>query len=393
MQFAGDVDAVIKRIGAGVDADLDRRLRVAPGQAQPEHLDASSPLPLLRAAREAAQKAVGVDEARTKRFKEIKAQLAAWTSEQAALKKRIEHIAGADERRKNHGQERRAAYVGVFDTFVECQRILQELYKPLLSRLKSVKSAAKMGFGVVRRVDVDAWVALGEQLLDLRTAGEFRGRGALKRAAEQELLPAWRTGGAAEVAAAMSAFVENHRDDIAAGRSSAATPEAVREWSNRISRWLFATDHVMLHYGLRYDGQEIERLSPGTRGIVLLTLYLAIDEWDRRPLLVDQPEENLDPKSVFEELVGFFRDARTRRQVILVTHNANLVVNTDADQVIIASSTRKQANGLPDISYVAGALENRAIRDAVCELLEGGEKAFRERERRYRLRSAKGEED
>jgi predicted ATPase len=67
------------------------------------------------------------------------------------------------------------------------------------------------------------------------------------------------------------------------------------------------------------------------RGIVLLLLYLAIDQDDDRPLIIDQPEENLDPKSIFVELVDRFREAKTRRQTIAVTHNVNLVVNADAD--------------------------------------------------------------
>ncbi|MDB5340953.1 MAG: hypothetical protein JWN70_6572 [Planctomycetaceae bacterium] len=122
-----------------------------------------------------------------------------------------------------------------------------------------------------------------------------------------------------------------------------------------------------------------------TRGIVLLLLYLVIDAQDRRPLIIDQPEENLDPKSVFEELVPHFRNARKRRQVIIVTHNANLVVNTDADQVIVAFSEPNPAGGLPTVTYRCGSLENSKIRKTVCEILEGGEQAFRDRERRYRL--------
>jgi len=114
-------------------------------------------------------------------------------------------------------------------------------------------------------------------------------------------------------------------------------------------------------------------------------LYLAVDTHDRRPLLIDQPEENLDPRSVFTELVPHFRAARQRRQVIIVTHNANLVVNTDADQVVIARSERANAAGLPTIRYESGSLENPAIRAAVCRLLEGGQRAFLERERRYRI--------
>ena len=55
---------------------------------------------------------------------------------------------------------------------------------------------------------------------------------------------------------------------------------------------------------------------------MLLLLYLALDDADDRPLIIDQPEENLDPKSVFDELVSLFIDSKAKRQVIIVTHNA-----------------------------------------------------------------------
>lgn len=119
---------------------------------------------------------------------------------------------------------------------------------------------------------------------------------------------------------------------------------------------------------------------------MLLLLYLALDTEDDRPLIIDQPEENLDPKSIFDELVGLFIAAKAKRQVIMVTHNANLVVNTDADQIIIAEAGPREAGGLPGISYMAGGLEDAPIRERVCEILEGGEHAFRERARRLRVR-------
>jgi AAA domain, putative AbiEii toxin, Type IV TA system len=75
-------------------------------------------------------------------------------------------------------------------------------------------------------------------------------------------------------------------------------------------------------YSVDYDGVDIRKLSPSTRGIVLLLLYLALDDADDRPVIIDQPEEDLDPKSIFDELVGLFIDAKSRRQVIMVTHNA-----------------------------------------------------------------------
>jgi energy-coupling factor transporter ATP-binding protein EcfA2 len=112
-------------------------------------------------------------------------------------------------------------------------------------------------------------------------------------------------------------------------------------------------------------------------------LFLGLDKWDSRPLVIDQPEENLDPSSIQVDLVPFFRDAATRRQIIMVTHNANLVVNTDSDQVIVASSQRQATNALPDISYRSGGLEDPRIREDVCSLLEGGSEAFRKRGERY----------
>nr|WP_240733917.1 AAA family ATPase [Herbaspirillum huttiense] len=158
-----------------------------------------------------------------------------------------------------------------------------------------------------------------------------------------------------------------------------------RDWARKISAWLYSTDHIRIGYGLQYDGVDIESLSPGTRGVVLLLLYLAIDINDDRPLIIDQPEENLDPQSVFDELVPVFRDAKKHRQIIIVTHNANLVVNTDVNQVIVARCGQHRQGQLPEITYESGGLENPRIRESVCAILEGGEKAFRERARRLRV--------
>jgi len=136
----------------------------------------------------------------------------------------------------------------------------------------------------------------------------------------------------------------------------------------------------------------LENLSPGIKGIVLLILYLEMDKNDRRPLLIDQPEENLDNESVYKVLTRYFRSAKQRRQIILITHNPNLVVNTDSEQVIIASFTKLPPAGRARIRYAAGSLEDSRIdstgtdvgtRQKVCEILEGGEVAFHLREQKY----------
>src|SRR4051794_1559833 len=231
-----------------------------------------------------------------------------------------------------------------------------------------------------------AWGKEGESLLDLRKTGPFRGQGALLDAAKVTLLSAWECGSASEVAEAMTSFRETYErgllDHLPVNRGDA---QAVGDWGSKISLWLYSTNHIKVTYGIQYEGVDIERLSPGTRGIVLLLLYLAIDRDDDRPLIIDQPEENLDPKSVFDELVDRFRKARGRRQVIIVTHNANLVVNTDADQVIVASAGPHRSGDLPEITYQGGGLEDPEIRREVCEILEGGRQAFTERARRLRV--------
>lgn len=80
-----------------------------------------------------------------------------------------------------------------------------------------------------------------------------------------------------------------------------------------------------------------------------------------------------------------FRDASRRRQIIMVTHNANLVVNTDVDQVIAAQCDNFEEGKLPQLKYLAGGLEDPEVRRIVCEVLEGGAEAFRQRARRLRL--------
>lgn len=109
------------------------------------------------------------------------------------------------------------------------------------------------------------------------------------------------------------------------------------------------------------------------------------NDTDDRPLIIDKPEENLDPKSIYDKLVSFFVAAKGKCQVIMVNHNANLVVNTDADQIIIASLGDRTSSGMPEIFYQSGGLEEQHIRKEVCNILQGGELAFKERAHRLRV--------
>lgn len=322
---------------------------------------------------------IGIEKERARKHTELTKRLAGTKQERDAVHKDIDHLLGADARRQKAIDGRRQAYAAVFDTLIQEQRVLNELYAPLKAQLADeAEVERRLELHVRRHINLDAWVEEGERLLDLRKGGPFQGHGSLAAVVEAILAPAWQEGGADEVAAAMEAFIKSH---MVALMNSRRADVLLQD----LGRWLFSTDHVSLVYGLRYEGVDLTHLSPGMRGIVLLMLYLAIDRWDTRPLLVDQPEENLDPHSVYEELVRYFRAAKRRRQVILVTHNPNIVVNADADQVIVAASARKDAKGLPTIGYSSGGLEDKDTRAAVCRILEGGERAFLDRDRRYAI--------
>jgi ABC-type cobalamin/Fe3+-siderophores transport system ATPase subunit len=122
------------------------------------------------------------------------------------------------------------------------------------------------------------------------------------------------------------------------------------------------------------DGISLESLSMGQRAIVLLKIILAYDD---KPLLIDQPEEDLDNRYIYEHLVEAFKKAKNKRQILIATHNANLAVNTDAEQIIVA----KYENGA--ISYELGTLENPKTKKDLKQILEGGDAAFRKREEKY----------
>ncbi len=104
------------------------------------------------------------------------------------------------------------------------------------------------------------------------------------------------------------------------------------------------------------------------------------------PIMIDQPEGNLDNYTVAQTLVDCIKAARIRRQVFIVTHNPNLAVACDADQVIHAAMDKTIGNV---VTYTTGALENPAMTDYVTDVLEGTRWAFDKRGAKYRATKGK----
>ncbi len=128
--------------------------------------------------------------------------------------------------------------------------------------------------------------------------------------------------------------------------------------------YIFSLDYLRPRYVLKLGDKELSQLSPGERGVLLLVFYLLID-LDDIPLIIDQPEENLDNQTVFEILVGSIKEAKQRRQIVMVTHNPNLAVVCDAEQVIVCYRDMLSGN---QISYLSGSIENPIIKRCIVDI-------------------------
>lgn len=132
-------------------------------------------------------------------------------------------------------------------------------------------------------------------------------------------------------------------------------------------------------FSLSLAGTAIQQMSPGQRGALLLIFYLLVDT-DPTPLILDQPEENLDNQTVFAMLVPIIQRAKERRQIVMVTHNANLAVCCDAEQIVHAQFDRADQFAL---SYESGAIESPELNKSVVDVLEGTPPAFGNRSNKY----------
>lgn len=124
------------------------------------------------------------------------------------------------------------------------------------------------------------------------------------------------------------------------------------------------------------NDQPVDRLSPGQRSSAMLPL-IALAE--KSPLVIDQPEDNLDNRLVGHVLVDILAELKEHRQIIVCTHNPNIVVSGDAEQVIALEAESDRKGKLE----IAGSIDNDDIVNTVIELMEGGREAFRVRKERY----------
>jgi len=153
-------------------------------------------------------------------------------------------------------------------------------------------------------------------------------------------------------------------------------------------------------YDLVYENDNFNQMSDGKKAFVVLKLLLDFSD-KKCPILIDQPEDDLDNRAIYLDLVQYLKGKKTLRQIIVATHNPNIVVGSDSELVIVANQhgVKNENVDSKKFSYKSGSLEHsspfdsgnpivldsQGIREHVCVILEGGDVAFKLREKKYSI--------
>lgn len=303
----------------------------------------------------------------------------------AELKKRIADVDAVPANLTAAIQKRSECCRGIFQEILRLKVLYADLYKPVQDFIAAhpiVQNKLQLRFQV-RMVDngfADGFFEFVAQ----NVRGSFRGNGPK---AIQEILEHTNLDIEDDVMRFVNRVNELlHKDEN--GKEPVELPVSAQVKAKKknpvevvleLYDYLFALNYLRPQFTLMAGDMDISMLSPGERGSLLLVFYLLVDK-SKCPLIIDQPEENLDNKTVAELLVPCLWEAKKYRQVIIVTHNPNLAVVADAEQIIIATHNKKEGN---EVRYHAGAIENPDINSALLDVLEGTEPAFNNRRRKY----------
>lgn len=329
------------------------------------------------------------------RFEAYRRQLAEWDKKMSDLvgeptepetKSGIEaHIAQIKElpAQRKELEARRLQLAGeIFEALDSQRKSREELFAPVQELIQDnslIREDYKLQFQATLTASADA---IGDQLFGLikQTWGEFRGQdeaaATIKRVFDSHNLNS-KEGALA--------FVEALHEKIVRAAMASGTEVGIFNLMKKgfsasaVYDLIFGLNFLEPRYSLLFQDTQIEQLSPGQRGALLLIFYLLVDK-GKLPIILDQPEENLDNETVFRLLVPVLSEAKKMRQIIMVTHNPNLAVVCDAEQIIHARFDRSAGS---TISYESGAIENTLLNGSIVTVLEGTKPAFNNRSGKY----------
>lgn len=282
-------------------------------------------------------------------------------------------------------EERRGLVQRIHKELLAIRTSYEELYAPVQKVASEAAGAA--GASDTLQLEFNAYISSAkfqENFLDFihkNRTGTFYGEDESRKAVT-DILNAHDLGTTEGVGAfteaIYAALVEYDRNGV---KEKIAIDAQLRQNKTiqELYDFLYGLPYLDVRYTLQLGGKDISQLSPGEKGALLLVFYLLLDN-EEVPIIIDQPEHNLDNESVVRLLVDCIRKARARRQVVIVTHNPNLAVFCDADQMICCKIDKADGN---KITYSTGAIEDYDVNQVSVTVLEGTYAAFDNRRKKY----------
>ncbi|CAD86222.1 MULTISPECIES: TrlF family AAA-like ATPase [Nitrosomonas] len=328
-------------------------------------------------------------------FEAYQQQLSEWNKKLAYLKgsptepetkvgleTRIEQIKMLPEQHTELEEKRLRLSGEIFDTLDAQRKAREELFKPvqdLIQKNSLIREDYKLQFQATLAASSEA---IADQLFALikQTWGDFRGQDEAPSTI-RKLFDNYDLNSKEGALAFIAALQEKVQEASTLSGATVGIFNLVKKGQSAISVYdlIFGLNFLEPRYSLLFQDTQIEQLSPGQRGALLLIFYLLVDK-GKTPIILDQPEENLDNETVFRLLVPVLSEAKKQRQIIMVTHNPNLAVVCDAEQIIYAKFDRADNS---TVSYESGAIENSNLNGIVVTILEGTKPAFDNRSGKY----------
>ncbi|MFE0585094.1 TrlF family AAA-like ATPase [Pantoea vagans] len=255
----------------------------------------------------------------------------------------------------------------------------EKLFEPVQDLIKNnslIRDEYKLQFKAELSTTVDN---IATKLFSLikQNAGDFRGESE-SISVIRDLLDKYSIDDSVDI---LSFVTELHNKIEASSSNQVGINTQLRKDRSAIEVYnlIFGLEYLSPRYTLMFQGAHIAQLSPGQRGALLLIFYLLVDK-GFNPIILDQPEENLDNETIVSLLVPVINEAKQKRQIIMVTHNPNLAVVCDAEQVIHCEFNR---NDLNKITYTSGSIECVIMNNKIIDVLEGTMPAFNNRKAKY----------
>lgn len=295
------------------------------------------------------------------------------------LKNRCEQLDLLPEKRKELQQRRTEVASNIFDILTEQRENRELLFQPVQELIQN-NSLIREGYKLQFKAELGCTADyISTQLFSIvkQNSGEFRGDSeslaTIKLLTDQYDLN--------DKGGVLNFITELHDKLERAASGNVGITSLLRKGklANDVYDFLFSLDFIQPRYTLLFQGAHIEQLSPGQRGSLLLIFYLLVDKGNS-PIILDQPEENLDNETIVSLLVPVLTEAKKIRQIIMVTHNPNLAVVCDAEQIIYCEFDRKNNS---KISYTSGSIECNTINKKIVDILEGTMPAFNNRRGKY----------